>query len=44
MGGIHSKYFQRFKKTLISGFIAFQKDYKKLIILIEIMLSLHKNM
>lgn len=34
MGGQHSKYFAQFKRILAKGFMAIQKDYKKIVILI----------
>eukprot|EP00826_Nyctotherus_ovalis_P041698 TRINITY_DN4240_c0_g1_i13.p1 TRINITY_DN4240_c0_g1~~TRINITY_DN4240_c0_g1_i13.p1 ORF type:complete len:230 (+),score=77.62 TRINITY_DN4240_c0_g1_i13:2037-2726(+) len=44
LGGEKSKYFAKYKSLMVKGFIALQKEHRKLITLVEMMLSVNRNL
>eukprot|EP00826_Nyctotherus_ovalis_P011512 TRINITY_DN12994_c0_g10_i1.p2 TRINITY_DN12994_c0_g10~~TRINITY_DN12994_c0_g10_i1.p2 ORF type:complete len:127 (+),score=32.83 TRINITY_DN12994_c0_g10_i1:525-905(+) len=44
MEGRNSDYFQHFRQLMASGIIALQKEYRKIVILIAMMLNVNKNL
>ena len=44
MQGMESEYFLHFKKLMVEGFIALQKEYKKIVVLSAMMLSVSHNL
>jgi len=44
MGGKESDYFQHFRQLMAKGIIALQKEYRKIVILIAMMLNVNKNL
>ena len=44
MNGEKSKCFSIYRTLMIKGFMALQKEYRKIMVLIEMMLSVNKNL
>jgi hypothetical protein len=44
MKGQKGKYFKKFRELMITGFLAIQDDAAKILILIEMMISVNKNL
>ncbi len=44
MGGCKSEYFEHFKKLMIRGLLAIQAEYKRIIVLVEMMLNVNRNL
>lgn len=42
--GTDSGHFKLFNKLMLKGFMAIQKEYKKILVLIEMMLSVNRNL
>lgn len=44
MNGPNSKCFKLYRELMIKGFMALQKEYRKIMVLVEMMLSVNKNL
>eukprot|EP00826_Nyctotherus_ovalis_P060700 TRINITY_DN8548_c0_g1_i4.p3 TRINITY_DN8548_c0_g1~~TRINITY_DN8548_c0_g1_i4.p3 ORF type:complete len:179 (+),score=44.58 TRINITY_DN8548_c0_g1_i4:1125-1661(+) len=44
MNGEKSKYFKHFRDLMVKGFMALQKQFRKIMILVEMMFSVNKNL
>ncbi len=44
MGGEKSKCFRSYRETMIQGFMALQQEYRRIMVLVEMMLSVNRNL